>query len=154
MSALLAIDLGLKCGFAYFDERGRLERYGSTNFGNRSRFKRGAYRLVRDPDGLDYIVVEGDRNLGEVFEKLADKYEFGFQNVAPATWRKELLLPRQRRSGTDAKEAADDYARRVIDWSDLPGPTSLRHDAAEAILIGLWAAMDVGLLRHDDLPDG
>lgn len=153
MSTLLAIDLGLKCGYAYFDAEGRLKRYGSTNFGNRSRFKRGAYQFVKDGDGLDFLVVEGDRNLGEVFEKLAAKYEMEFQNVAPATWRKELLLPRQRRSGSDAKEAADEYARQIIDWSGLPGATSLRHDAAEAILIGLWGSLHVGLLKREDLPE-
>ena len=41
-------------------------------------------------------------------------------------------------------------ARRVIDWSGAPKPTSLRHDTSEAILIGLWAVLDAGWL--DDLP--
>jgi hypothetical protein len=39
-------------------------------------------------------------------------------------------------------------ARRVIDWSAAPRPTSLRHDAAEAILVGFWGALHVGLLAH------
>ncbi|MBC8076709.1 MAG: hypothetical protein H7Y32_11595, partial [Chloroflexales bacterium] len=37
-------------------------------------------------------------------------------------------------------------ARRVIAWAGAPRPTSLRHDAAEAILIGLWGALEVGWL--------
>jgi len=37
-------------------------------------------------------------------------------------------------------------ARRVVEWSDAARPTSLRHDAAEAILIGLWGVIDVGWL--------
>ncbi len=153
MSKVLAVDLGIKCGFAYFDERGRLERYGSTNLGNRSRFKRAAYQFVVDAgDELERIVVEGDRNLGDVFEKLAEKRELVFESVSPETWRKILLLPRQQRTGSDAKDAADELARDIIDWSGLPGPTSLRHDAAEAILIGVWGCFDAGLLTTDEMP--
>jgi len=38
-------------------------------------------------------------------------------------------------------------ARRVILWSGVQKPTSLRHDAAEAILAGLWGVIDVGWLE-------
>jgi len=41
---------------------------------------------------------------------------------------------------------ADGIARRVVEWSETSRPTSLRHDAAEAILIGLWGVIDVGWL--------
>ena len=54
------------------------------------------------------------------------------------------LLPREQRSATLAKRAAGTVARRVIAWSGAPRPTSLRHDAAEAILIGLWGVMALG----------
>ena len=39
----------------------------------------------------------------------------------------------------------------MIEWSGAPRPTSLRHDAAEAILIGLWAALEAGWLA--DVPE-
>jgi hypothetical protein len=39
-------------------------------------------------------------------------------------------------------------ARKVIDWSGARRPTSLRHDAAEAILVGLWGGLQVGWLRE------
>lgn len=150
---LLAIDLGYKCGFAYFDGEGRLDRYGSTNFGNRSRFKRGAYQLVADAgSSLQVIVVEGDSSLAAVFEKLANKRDVDLVQVSPRTWRRELLLPRQMRSGADAKEAADALAREVISWSELPGPTSLRHDAAEAILIGLWGCITAECIDLEESP--
>ena len=51
-------------------------------------------------------------------------------------------------SGTQAKQTADELARRVINWSEAPRPTSLRHDAAEAILVGLWGALEVGWLER------
>ena len=50
----------------------------------------------------------------------------------------------------EAFEAVASYdeplARRVIEWSNAPRPTSLRHDAAEAILIGLWGVLQAGQL--------
>ncbi len=57
-------------------------------------------------------------------------------------------LRREQRSGVQAKESATDLARRVIIWSGARRPTSLRDDAAEAILIGLWGTLEVGWLGH------
>ena len=57
-----------------------------------------------------------------------------------------FLLSRDQRSGEQAKRMADGIARRVVEWSEASRPTSLRHDAAEAILIGLWGVIDVGWL--------
>jgi hypothetical protein len=42
---------------------------------------------------------------------------------------------------------AAQLARNVIEWSGARRPTSLRHDAAEAILIGLWGVLSAGWLR-------
>jgi hypothetical protein len=50
------------------------------------------------------------------------------------------------RSTRVAKRTAAEVARRIIEWSGAPRPTSLRHDAAEAILIGLWGAIVLGWL--------
>jgi hypothetical protein len=66
--------------------------------------------------------------------------------VSAEEWRSTFLLSRDQRSGEQAKRMADGIARRVVDWSEAPRPTSLRHDAAEAILIGLWGVIDVGWL--------
>jgi len=55
-------------------------------------------------------------------------------------WRASLLPPWARRTGEDAKAAAEELARKVIERSGAKRPTSLRHDAAEAILVGVWAS--------------
>ena len=143
---LLAIDLGHRSGFAVYDEYGHLVRYWSTNFGSASRMKKAAWGILSDVDGLSWVVAEGDRNLAHVWEKTAVKMDAEFILTNAEEWRDELLLKRQRRSGRKAKETADVLARQVIDWSDASRPTSLRHDAAEAILIGLWGAVEVDLL--------
>jgi hypothetical protein len=66
----------------------------------------------------------------------------------PASWRSVFLLPREQRSAADAKRVAARLARVVIAWSGAPRPTSLRHDAAEAILVGLWGVLSAGWLRR------
>lgn len=148
---LLAIDLGVRCGFALYDGDGRLLRYRSTNFGGRSRIKKAAWGILRDIDGLARVVAEGDADLGAIWKKNADKFGAHFQLINAETWRDGLMLDRYRRSGADAKERADTLARQVIAWSGADKPTSLRHDAAEAILIGLWGVLDARWLAKNPL---
>jgi hypothetical protein len=59
-----------------------------------------------------------------------------------------FLYSCEQENGTDAKKHAGDLARSVIAWSGAKKPTSLRHDAAEAILIGLWGVLHVGWLQE------
>ena len=136
---------------ALYDSQGRLTSYRSTNFGSTSRLKKGVSGILRPLDSLDWVVVEGDRRLGEVWEGAASHRGAGFTWVSPEEWRRALLLPRKQRSGAKAKEEAGALARKVIRWSGLKGATSLRHDAAEAILIGLWAVKTLGWLKEDPL---
>ncbi|RAL22343.1 hypothetical protein DL240_10870 [Lujinxingia litoralis] len=143
---LLAIDLGLRCGFATYDRSGHLLRYRSTNFGSARRLRDAAWSVLRQEGPLEWVVMEGDRQLAEIWGKPATRQGARQVQVAPETWRGELLLSRKRRSGADAKAAADDLAREVITWSRATRPTSLRHDAAEAILIGLWGVHHIGWL--------
>ena len=150
-ATLLAVDLGLRSGLALYDSRGRLIRYRSTNFGSMSRLKRGVRGVLAPLENLDWVIVEGDRRLGEVWEGGAGYRGADFDWVSPERWRRQLLLPRKQRSGAAAKQEADVLARRVIRWSELKGPTSLRHDAAEAILIGLWAVLALGWLGRSPL---
>jgi len=150
MSALLAVDLGLKAGFAHFGRDGRLQSYRSQNYGKPSRLKRGAHGVLDEHPDLSWIVLEGDRDLADAWRAEAKKRGMRSGWIQAHAWRKRLLNPSQRRSGSDAKEAADVLARKVITWSEAPAPTSLRHDAAEAICIGLWAVLDLGWL--DSLP--
>ena len=136
---LLSVDLGLRSGIALFDSEGVLLRYRSTNFGSRSRLKKAVYKLIRDAGPPKLLVLEGSRDLATIWRRAAEKQGVEVLEVAPETWRRELLEPRQRRSGQDAKEAADALAREIIDECGADAPTSLRHDAAEAIAIGYWA---------------
>lgn len=146
MNSLLAVDLGVRTGFALYGSDGRLRWYRSQNFGSLQRLRRGAHRVLNDLPDLAWIVLEGGGALAEIWEREAEKRLIALLRIDAETWRRQFLYPRQRRTGSLAKESADDIARRIISWSGAPKPTSLRHDAAEAILTGLWGVIQVGWL--------
>ena len=149
---LLAVDAGLRAGIAVFGEDGRLREYRSTNFGSRSRLKRGVHGIMKRIPGLARVVVEGGGGgFAEPWQREAERRGLAVRAVDARVWRERLLRSRDRRTGTDAKQQADTLARRVIEWSGASRPTGLRHDAAEAIAVGLWAVLDAGWL--DELPE-
>jgi hypothetical protein len=144
---LLAVDVGLRVGLATYARDGRLVRYRSHNFGAPARLRRGVVTILDEVPDLACLVLEGGGPLADVWEREAVRRAVPALRVAAETWRARLLLDREQRSGLQAKQHADDLARRVITWAGAPKPTSLRHDAAEAILIGLWGVLEVGWLR-------
>ena len=146
---LLAVDAGLRAGIAVYGADGRLERYRSTNFGSLRRLKSGVYTVMSEVNDLSAVVVEGGGGgYAEPWLKEAARRGVPAQAVDAGRWRERLLLPRDRRTGAAAKEQADTLARKVIQWSGASRPTSLRHDAAEAILIGLWGVLEEGWLEE------
>lgn len=96
---------------------------------------------------LKWLVIEGGGNLALIWQKEAERHAVSVMQVAAETWRQRLLLPRERRNGRQAKHHSREMARRVIEWSGADRATSLRHDAAEAILIGLWGVLELGWLE-------
>ncbi|MDO3378191.1 hypothetical protein [Geoalkalibacter halelectricus] len=150
MGVLLAVDLGLKTGLALYGADARLLWYRSHNFGTSERLKRAVHAILNDIPDLEVLVIEGGGLLAPAWEKEAARRGLRMLRLGAEAWRERLLLPREQRSGSAAKQHADQLARRVIAWSAAARPTSLRHDAAEAILIGLWGVLECGWL--EDLP--
>lgn len=148
MTALLAVDLGVRTGFACYGDDGRLRWYRSRNFGTAARLRRAIPALLQEPPDITRIVVEGGGPLATAWAREAERREVLLVQVSAETWRELFLLPREQQSGEQAKLVAGRLARRVIDWSGAPHPTSLRHDAAEAILVGLWGVLHAGWLRR------
>jgi hypothetical protein len=148
MPSLLAVDLGLRTGLAAWDAETGLRWYRSQNFGTPARLRRAVSGILSDVPGLERVVVEGGGPLAEIWEREAERRRLRVRRIAAETWRTRLLLPREQRTGARAKGHADEVARRVIEWSSASRPTSLRHDAAEAVLIALWGALDAGWLER------
>lgn len=143
---LLAVDLGLRTGLALYGADGRLVWYRSQNFGARARLKKALPGLLRSAAPLEKVVLEGGGDLRDLWAKAATDAGVPVKTVQADEWRAALMIPRAQRTGADAKAHADTLARRVIAWSGAPRPTSLRHDAAEAILVGLWGVVGMGWL--------
>jgi len=167
MSVLLAVDIGVKTGLALYGQDGRLLWYRSQNFGTAERLRRGV-RGVLDTLGatdgpersavsaqgvcalphLAWLVLEGGGPLADIWIHAAARRYIPVRQISAEVWRRQFLYAREQRSGIQAKESATDLARRVITWSGARRPTSLRDDAAEAILIGLWGTLAVGWLAR------
>lgn len=147
MKTLLAVDLGVRTGLALYAEDGRLRWYRSQNFGNAARLRRGVPSVLDEAGELSYLVVEGGGTLAPAWAREAAAREIEVVWVSAEEWRRLLFYPREHRTGEMAKRRADDMARKVIEWSGARRPTSLRHDAAEAILVGLWGVLRVGWLQ-------
>ena len=148
MAALLAVDLGVRAGFACYGDDGRLRWYRSQNFGDIARLRRAIPGLLAQVDDLTRLVLEGGGPVAEAWASRAEDRDVVVTRVSAEEWRALFLLPREQRSGAQAKDVAQRLARRVIAWSGAPRPTSLRHDAAEAILVGLWGVLAAGWLRR------
>jgi hypothetical protein len=73
-------------------------------------------------------------------------------SLTPEDWRGQFFDPKDQRGRDRSKLTAEVLARRIIEWSGAPRPTSLRHDAAEAIVIGVWGVVEAGWLER--LPAG
>jgi len=144
--ALLAVDMGLKTGLALYENTGRLVWYRSHNYGTTERLKHDVPHLLDSIVGLTTLVIEGGGNLANVWQKEAERKGHQVIRIGAETWRPLFLYSREQKSGADAKRYADELARSVIAWSGAKKPTSLRHDAAEAILIGLWGVLQMGWL--------
>ena len=150
MRHLLAVDMGLRTGLALFREDGRLLWYRSQHFGNRASLKRGAYLVLRDIPELAWLVIEGGGPLAEVWKKEAARRSVPVMQLSAEDWRESLLFAREQRSGSAAKHHAGELARSVIARCGGKAPTSLRHDAAEAILAGYWGLLRCGWLEEKD----
>jgi len=150
MGSLLAVDLGLKTGLALYSDTGRLCWYRSKNFGTAASLRRGVNTLMNTIPDLLYLVIEGGGTLALIWEREAKRRDIPVIQINAEKWRQKLLYPREQITGPLAKHYADDQARKIINWSGTARPSSLRHDTAEAILIGLWAVLEIGWL--DNLP--
>ena len=146
MPSLLAVDLGLRTGLALYSDSGKLLWYRSHNYGTTERLKRGVPALLDGDNAPTAMVIEGGGNLATVWEKEADRRGIVRYRIGAEEWRQKFLYSREQRSGPEAKHHAGEIARKIIDWSGATRPTSLRHDAAEAIMIGLWGVLQMGWL--------
>jgi len=95
--------------------------------------------MLRQSPVPSHLVIEGGGSIADVWLRECRRLPIRLLRANAEEWRKAFFHPRQRRSGRIAKEHAVRLAREVIKTRAPARATSLRHDAAEAILIGVWA---------------
>ncbi len=147
MASLLAVDLGLHTGLAEFGSDGRLRWYRSRHFGSAGQLRRAVPGVLEDMRDLEWLYLEGGGPLADIWQRAAERRGLAARLLSAEDWRPQMMYPREQRGRPRAKHSATDLARGVIEWSGVRRPTSLRHDAAEAILIGLWGVLEVGWLE-------
>ncbi|WP_237754292.1 hypothetical protein [Geobacter sp. OR-1] len=140
--------MGLRTGLALYEGTGRLVWYRSHNYGSTERLKQDVPRILESINGLTALVIEGGGNLANVWLKEAERRGKRVICIGAETWRPLFFYPREQKSGLAAKKYAGELARNVIIWSGAKKPTALRHDAAEAILIGLWGVIRMGWIQE------
>lgn len=145
---LLSVDLGVKTGLAMYSSQGRLIWYRSQNFGNKVRLKKGIPGILNPDDGIDYVVIEGGGPLRKIWDAHLDRKNIEVMHIMAEDWRSDLLFEREQRSGKKAKEKALQYAERVIEKCSDKKIIPLNVNAAEAILIGLWAMKKLGWIER------
>lgn len=147
-ASLLAVDVGLRTGLALYGWDGRLRWYRSHHFSTPARLRRAVRGILDEVPHLTHVVVEGGGHLADIWKREGEKRQLVMRQISAEDWRRQFLYPRQQRSGVGAKAHATELARQIIVWSKARRPTSLRDDAAEAILVGLWGVVEVGWLTE------
>ncbi len=150
MASLLAVDAGVRTGLALFSRQGRLVWCRSHNLGTTARLKKAAARVLFELPYLEVLVVEGGGQTASIWEHAAGKRHLSFRLIQAQDWRQDFLLPRERISAAKAKAAACRLAGSILRDEGWTSPTTPGHDAAEAALIGLWAAVQLGWREMPD----
>lgn len=145
---LLAVDAGLHTGLALYNCSSRLLWYRSHHLADQQKLKRLIAALLRSAPQPTHIYLEGGGPLAELWQREALRLGRVFVQLQASTWREQLFYARQHPSGRVAKQQALQMATSVIDHLGHKKPTGLRHDTAEAILIGLYGLLDLGWLEH------
>lgn len=141
---LLAVDLGMKAGLAWFDADGRLLRARSTHFADRTTLRRALPGIWRELPGVTHLVVEGGGSLGDLWLQAAMRQELEVHQICAEQWRAEVLTPSQRRNGQAAKAAACAMAAEIARQDGCPPRQQFLTDAAEAIVFGKWFVRQLG----------
>ncbi|NTW23531.1 MAG: hypothetical protein HGA37_02435 [Lentimicrobium sp.] len=145
---LLAIDAGVKTGLALFCKPANLTWYRSHNMGSVSSLRKAADHLLHSIEGLTAIVIEGGGPVAEAWKKGAVQLGLEIIMTDAGVWRKEILYPREYRDSDTAKQTAIGLAKQIIDKSEAPSMNFPTHDAAEAVLIGLWGCKKLGWVKE------
>jgi Icc-related predicted phosphoesterase len=143
---LLAVDLGLRTATAVLDGSGQVLQVDDWRFTDFPQLE-GALEGILINYNITHVVVEGaDMKLNHIWRKAVAKYDLPYARVVAEDWREALLLPKERKNKQVAKDAAvliaKQFWNKKLDHND--SSAKLTKDAAEAVLVGLYAMNVLG----------
>lgn len=147
-SSFVGVDLGLATAFSVYDRDGRLTGVRSRRFGSKDALRAAAGAILDEIPHVHSVIIEGGGDLAESWQRAAVHRGIHLRIVQASEWRRMFLYERERRDGAQAKTHAVKLAAQVIEWSATKGVTAqLGHDAAEAVLVGLFGVVEAGWLK-------
>jgi hypothetical protein len=143
---LLAVDLGLRTATAVLDGSGQILQIDDWRFTDVHQLEGALEGMLRN-HSITHVVVEGaDTKLNRIWRRAVEKYDLPFARVVAEDWREVLLLPKERKNKQAAKDAAVLIAKQF--WTKKldhdNSRAKLSKDAAEAVLVGLYALQVLG----------
>ena len=151
---LLSIDLGLRFGWSCFDQKTRLIAYGSHHCGQANKLGNIAYSVMKVLPSNSVVLVEGNSELYKHWQRNAQKFQIPIIQVYAEGWRHDCLSQKEQVDGKRAKEAAIRIAKTLIKSQSGQGSHSLRHDAAEACLMGWWGLKQLQWISEAQFKQG
>jgi len=149
---LLAVDIGVRTGLARLSPHGEVLWCRSHNLGNVTRLKRAVHAILTQETGLKWLALEGGGRLAEIWAHAGRARGLHVLQCHAQDWRADMLLPRQCRDGRQAKAAARRLAEAALARMGRPHRTALDSDAAEAVLLGIWAMRHLGIAPTEEKP--
>ncbi|CAJ1950814.1 unnamed protein product [Cylindrotheca closterium] len=161
---LLAVDLGLKTGFALFNKQGQLLRYEQHLF-HKDKLDEEIKTIVdgwesdmqaieaigsEEPLTVTKIAVEGgDIAILNAWESATK--DVSITRISPEEWRFHLLSEKERTSGATSKAAARLIARQVVSDFGIMGnhQGKFKTDVAEAVVLGFYVCKKLGWVTRD-----
>jgi len=148
MDYLLAVDLGVRTGLAFFSYEPSLIWYRSHNYGSKARLRKHIYSILKDIPPSSELLIEGGGDIASVWKKGADKCGIAYEQIYAEDWRPDILKPSSIKNAELAKAAADRAAQIAIKLYNAPKKYTIPNtDASEAILIGLWGLFKRGAVQ-------
>ena len=166
---LISLDLGLRFGWAFYSLQGSLIGYGSHHCAGREQLKKCAYSLIQTLPPSSEIWIEGGGALLKFWTKPALKKTLTIRICHAHEWRSDLFKMSAHLSGKEAKQKAIQWAHYLIELNrqknkppEFKGRRKktkksapvIRHDTAEAILMGWWALFQRGWIEVGSFHEG
>lgn len=122
-AVLLAVDMGLRSGFALYNSSGLLIDFTNHRFLSLPTLKESILEVLNSiyvTHHLTNFVLEGDAVYGELWRMALEEFSHKKNEtvdvlfVSPSEWRERLLTLKERKSGQDAKTAARQICRQIM----------------------------------------